>query len=233
MSQGFFVTGTDTGVGKTLASAALLRALSRRGFRTLGMKPIASGCERRGDSWHCEDTALLMGAANISVPFAEATPYAFEAAIAPHVAAARAGINLEISRVIAAFERLSKRGDYVVVEGVGGFLVPLGPSSTLADLAVALNLPVILVVGIRLGCLNHALLTVAAIAARGLPIAGWVANQIDPGMACRDANIAALQERIEAPLLGVIPSMAPPSVESAAANLDMDKLSLNKHSTKF
>lgn len=233
MSRGFFVTGTDTGVGKTLVSAVLVREFVTHGYRALGMKPIATGCESRADGWYCEDSAHLIAAANVSAPFEEVTPYAFEPPIAPHLAAAAASAIIDIARVREAFERLSARADYVVVEGVGGFLVPLGRTATLAELAVALGLPVILVVGMRLGCLNHALLTAEAVATRGLPLAGWVANRIDASMEAFTANITSLEQRLEAPLLGVLPALSPVRLEDAAACLDLKSLHQNKHSIKY
>lgn len=224
MTRGFFVTGTDTGVGKTLISTALIAELVNRGHRTLGMKPIATGCERRGDGWHCEDSAHLIAAANVPAPFEEVTPYAFEPPIAPHLAAAAVATTIDVALINDVFLRLKARADYVVVEGVGGFLVPLDHARNLADLAVALDLPVIMVVGMRLGCLNHALLTAEAVAARGLYLAGWVANCIDPSMDAFLDNVASLRERLQAPLLGVLPALSPVRLKDAAACLDLKTL---------
>lgn len=208
MKHAYFVTGTDTGVGKTLVSAALLRAFGARGWTTVGMKPVAAGCVPSEDGLRCEDVESLMAAANVAAPREWVNPYAFEPAVAPHLAAAQAGVALEIPQMVAAFHKLSEFAEVVVVEGVGGFRVPLDNHRDTADLAVALGLPVILVVGMRLGCLNHALLSAEAVRARGLDLAGWVANRIDPHMPLFEENRRALEERLECPLLGVIPPLS-------------------------
>ncbi|MES2771259.1 MAG: dethiobiotin synthase [Pseudomonadota bacterium] len=205
----WFVTGTDTEVGKTFAACALLRWLQRQGLRAVGMKPVAAGCDADGVN---EDvTRLITASAPLDAQAsADINPYLFQAAIAPHIAAREAGRCIEIEPIIAAFKRLQQRSevDALIVEGVGGFKVPLNDRSDTSDLAVALNLPLILVVGLRLGCLNHALLTQDAIAACGLTLCGWVANQIDPQMQQAEANLESLQSRIKAPLLGFIPHVA-------------------------
>lgn len=201
----WFVTGTDTEVGKTFVSCALLHAMRQRGWTTLGMKPVAAGCDAEGRN---EDVEQLIAASSVTAPRELVNPYAFRAAIAPHIAAAEEGRTIELASIVTAFEQLQDLADAVLVEGVGGFCVPLGAerdAADTADLAVALDLPVILVVGMRLGCISHALLTEQAIAARGLQLVGWVANRIDPAMSRFDENLAALQVRIAAPLLGVIP----------------------------
>jgi dethiobiotin synthetase len=199
--SGFFVTGTDTGVGKTLVACALLRAFALSGKSAVGMKPVAAGGE--GGRW--SDVDALVGASSVVAPSELVNPYAFEPAVAPHIAAALAGAKIEIEAIARAYEELSRRAEVVVVEGVGGFLVPLNERHTAADLARRLALPVVLVVGIRLGCLNHALLTDRQIALSGLRCAGWVANCIAQAMPHLDANIRALEERLGSPLLGVIP----------------------------
>ncbi len=214
--RGFFVTGTDTGVGKTLVACALLRAFARRGLRAVGMKPVAAG----GD----EDVAALAAASNVQVERSLLNPYLLRLPVAPHIAAAEDGVAIELAAIERSFAALSERADVVVVEGVGGFRVPLTDGEDSADLAVRLGLPVILVVGMRLGCLNHALLTVEAIAARALPLAGWVANAIDPQMPKRPENVAALRVRIAAPLVGEVPFLAPPDAERAAEVLDVQAL---------
>lgn len=218
----FFVTGTDTGVGKTLVSVLLLRALRSRGLRALAMKPVAAGCEWVDGEWRNEDVEALREAASFSVERALMNPYAFEPAVSPHLAAGRAGVAVDFGRVRASLAQLRAQADVVVVEGAGGWLAPLGDTTTMADLAVALDLPVVLVVGLRLGCLNHALLTAAAVAASGLPLAGWVANAIDPAMALREENIRTLRPRIAAPLLGVVPHR-PGAVPDAPA-LELEPL---------
>ncbi len=191
---GLFVTGTDTGVGKTRVAAALLRALVRHGVRAIGMKPVAAGLAV-GESV-AADVAALAAADGADVPLRDRNPYAFAPAIAPHLAARDAGSAIDLAVIAAAWARLARAADVVVVEGAGGVLVPLGPDRDMLDIAQALGLPVLLVVGVRLGCLNHALLSVAAIRARGLPLAGWIANRIDPQMARGDDNIGALAQRI-------------------------------------
>lgn len=206
MARGFFVTGTDTGVGKTLVSVALLQSYAERGLRVVGMKPVAAGCEPGQVN---EDVAMLRAASNVDAPIELINPYGFQPAIAPHLAAQLAGEPIRIPRVMECYERLARDADIVIVEGAGGWMVPLNEAETLADLAWSMGLPVILVVGMRLGCLNHALLTAEAIQNRGVGLAGWVANRIDPHMAAFDANLAALSCRISAPLLGVIPPLPP------------------------
>ncbi len=201
MAQGFFVTGTDTGVGKTLIACALLRGFAAAGRTVTGMKPVATGCERG----RCADVEALRRASTVPVEPGLANPYAFEPAIAPHLAAERAGIRIDLDRIAAAYSELARRADVVIVEGVGGLLVPLNEHQTSADLAARLGLPLILVVGMRLGCLNHALLTRRQIDASGLRCAGWVANCAFSGFAELEANIRALETRLGSPLLGVVP----------------------------
>ncbi|MBL8396862.1 MAG: dethiobiotin synthase [Candidatus Accumulibacter sp.] len=197
----WFVTGTDTEIGKTHVACALLHALRHAGQRVVAMKPIAAGTDANGLN---DDIERLLAASSLHPPRELVNPYSFAAAIAPHIAAAEEGRIIELAPIMAAFRRLQALADAVIVEGVGGFCVPLGENLDTADLATALQLPVILVVGMRLGCINHAQLTAQAIAARGLPFAGWVANRIDPTMSRFAENLAALQSRLSAPLLGVI-----------------------------
>lgn len=194
--RGVFVTGTDTGVGKTRVAAALLRGLAADGFRVVGMKPVSSGIDA-GFAVNA-DVAALVAASTVAADPADVNPYAFAPAIAPHLAAERAGVAIDLERCAAAFGRLAATADRVVVEGAGGALVPLGPRTDMLHLASRLGLPVLLVVGIRLGCINHALLSALAIRARGLALAGWVANRIDPAMAEADANVADLARRLGA-----------------------------------
>lgn len=217
-----FVTGTDTGVGKTVVACALLHALAARGVAAMPMKPIAAGAAP-GDA-HEDTLALLAAAGRSNALAAQVTPVLLREAIAPHIAAAHEGRDIELAPLVAAFERLRAGGDFMVVEGVGGFRVPLGERLDTVDLARALRLPVALVVGLRLGCLNHALLTVQAIAAAGLELAGWVANEAAPGMPARDENIAALRLRIRAPLLGFLPYMDPPDARHLGASLHLDPI---------
>lgn len=207
-SAAFFITGTDTGVGKTLVTAALLHAFAALGRQVVGMKPVAAGADREGDVWINEDVRLLRAASNVTAPAEWVNPYLFRDPIAPHIAAERKGVTIEIPRIRAALEALRGQAELVLVEGVGGFRVPLSADTDTADLAQVLDLPVILVAGMRLGCLNHVLLTMEAIQSRGLRLAGWVANRIDPDMAAYDENLAALRQRIGAPLLAELPVMA-------------------------
>jgi dethiobiotin synthetase len=216
--RGFFVTGTDTGVGKTRFAVALLEALTRAGARTAGMKPVASGCETRGGRLVNDDALALKAASSIDAPYDQVNPYAFAPAIAPHVAAARAGVSIELSRLRSCFDALALRADSVVVEGAGGWLVPLGPDTTMADLAASLRLPIVLVVGMRLGCISHALLTARAIEASGQRLAGWVANDPQPPMPERAASVAAIAERLDAPCIADLGHDEEPNLESIASH---------------
>lgn len=227
-SRSVFVTGTDTEIGKTLVSSALLHAFGAQGSRTAAMKPIAAGAVWQSGNLINEDVERLAAAANVSVPIALSTPYLFEEPIAPHLAAAASGVRIDIANIVTCYRKISGLADRVVVEGVGGFRVPINDTHDTADLAVALGLPVVLVVGLKLGCLNHALLTAHAIVARGLKLAGWVANQVDPQMRYRDANIETLQSRLaqqyRAPLLGIIPFLPTPSAQAAVVHLKIAHL---------
>lgn len=216
----YFVTGTDTEIGKTLISGALLHALATAGVRAAGMKPVAAGLEWRDGAWRNEDVDRIAAAANVGLPQQLATPYLLREPAAPHIAAALEGARIEIARIRQCYEEVAALADAVVVEGVGGFCVPLSERENTADLAQQLGLPVIMVVGLRLGCINHACLTAEAIAARGLKLAGWVANLVDPHMRHVDANVQALQQRLPAPLLGRVPRLPVPAAEAAAACLD-------------
>ncbi len=202
---GWFITGTDTGVGKTCFAVALVNALKATGARVAAMKPVASGCERTQAGLRNTDALQLLQAVGINQDYASINPYAFPEPIAPHLAARLQGNEIALEPIVSRAQYLYDHNEYLVVEGVGGWQVPLNETDTVADLAVKLQLPVILVVGMRLGCLNHALLTVAAIMACKLDLYGWVANALDPEMLQLEANIESLQERITAPLLASIP----------------------------
>jgi len=223
-----FVTGTDTEVGKTLVSAALLHGFAALGLRAAAMKPIAAGAFERDGEWHNEDADQLDAAANVALPPSIRTPFMLKEAAAPHIAAARENVSLDIARIVEAHHFAVKQADVVVVEGVGGFRVPLTDVHDTADLAFALNLPVVLVVGMRLGCISHALLSAEAIAARGLHLVGWVANQIDPAMLFPAENIEAIRLRLDsqynAPLLGTIPRLTPPEARVATTYIDTSVL---------
>jgi len=220
----WFVTGTDTEIGKTLVSSALLYGLRQAGVKAAGMKPIAAGAVMQEGVLHNDDAVQLAAQASVALPQSLATPYLLRAAIAPHAAAALENIEIDVQHVQTCFERITTLAQAVVVEGVGGFRVPLSAKADTADLAQQLGLPVILVVGLRLGCLNHALLTAEAIAARGLTLTAWVCNVVDPDMAHADASIAALTAMLPAPLLGVVPRLATPGAATAAACLDFSRL---------
>jgi dethiobiotin synthetase len=228
MARGFFVTGTDTGVGKTLASAALLRAFAASGLRSVGMKPIVAGAVERGGERIYEDVDALRAASNVAAPAELINQYAFADPIAPHIAAEREGARIELRAIERAYAKLSGLADVVIVEGVGGFKVPLGPREDTSDLARALGLPVILVVRMRLGCLNHALLTQDVIRSAGLMLAGWIANRVEPQMLMFRDNLTSLEARIDAPLLGVIAHMLKPDAAETARCLDLAPLGLEK-----
>lgn len=204
-----FVTGTDTGVGKTQVSCALLRQLGAEGYRVVGMKPVASGATRHTGVLRNDDALQLMAAANVAAPYEWVNPYCFEPAIAPHIAADQSKRPISIETIAHAYQQLAKQADVVVVEGVGGWEVPVNATQTMADVALHLQLQVVLVVGMRLGCLNHALLTAQSIAARGVRFAGWIANVLDANMPALAANIETLKTRISAPMLGVMPFVTP------------------------
>lgn len=216
MTIGYFVTGTDTEVGKTLISCALLLHLRKRHARVVGMKPVAAGTVATPEGEDNEDAQALRACGSIRVPRALDNPYCLPLPLSPHLAARAAGQRIELPLLVQRYHELAAQADAVVVEGAGGFLVPLNERDTGADLAQALALPVVLVVGLRLGCLNHALLTAEVIAARGLTLAGWVANRIDPQMQSQDDNIATLRERLGAPLWADVPRMSTPKPDQVA-----------------
>ena len=205
MRRGLFVTGTDTGIGKTTVCLGLMRALQSRGEIVAAMKPVASGCESTSSGLISDDARRLQARSSIVVSYDQVNPYAFEPPVAPHLAAAAGGVGIQIGVIERAFRRLAAGADWVIVEGVGGWLVPINERQTMGDVAHALGLPVIIVVGIRLGCINHALLTAGAIRASGLQLAGWIANRVDPDCRLPDQIITALGERLPAPLLADVP----------------------------
>lgn len=223
-AAGLFVAGTDTGVGKTLVSEALLRGFADRGLRVTGMKPVAAGARKLGGHWRCDDVECLVRASNVMADRCDVNPYCFAPPVAPHIAAAGEGVRMRLDVIRRSYRRLSAQADVVVVEGAGGWLVPLNRRQTLADIAADLRLPVVLVVGLRLGCLNHALLTAAMIESKGLTLAGWIANRIQPRMPFVAENIAALRERIDAPLLGVVGYQRTPDARRAGRHLDISTL---------
>ena len=220
MSAGFFVTGTDTGVGKTLVACALLERFRSAGKAAVGMKPVAAG--RENGRW--VDVEALCQASGVHAPNGAVNPYAFEPAIAPHIAAERAGAKIDLQKILGAFDALGRLAEVVIVEGAGGFLVPLNARETTADLVRVLRTPVVVVVAMRLGCLNHALLTRAAVLAAGVPCAGWVANCATEVMPELEGNVSALAERLQWPLLGKIPYKPGLTPRDAAQFLDVQRL---------
>jgi dethiobiotin synthetase len=224
--SGFFLTGTDTGCGKTEISLGLMAALQARGITTLGMKPVASGCERGPDGLRNGDASRLLAQGSSMAPYGLVNPYAFEPPIAPHIAAGEAGVDIQLTTIKRAYQTLAHEANLVVVEGVGGWRVPLGSSLFVSDIPKALGLPVLVVVGLKLGCINHTLLTVESIRATGAVLAGWVANEIDPGMLARDANLATLAALIEAPCLGVVPWVEGQGPDDVAGYLNPELIDL-------
>ncbi|MEH6586951.1 MAG: dethiobiotin synthase [Halioglobus sp.] len=222
MSKTYFVTGTDTEVGKTAVSCALLQAAADQGMSTAAVKPVAAGCDERG---HNEDALQLMASMTAELDYAQVNPVALEPAIAPHLAAAQAGKNIQASRLAGLCRGVMMSGaDFVLIEGAGGWRVPISSRETLADLAKQLQVGVILVVGMRLGCINHALLTAEAVRRDGLRLAGWVANEPGERMTCYAENLDTLQRLLPAPFLGEVPNIAPWDPSIAAKSLTLKYL---------
>jgi len=217
----YFITGTDTGVGKTLVSCALMHAFAASGKRVAGFKPVAAGCD---DDEHNEDAKRLRALSSVQATYGQINPYCLPHPIAPHLAARHAGVRIDFKRIMASYRELAGQTDEVIVEGAGGFCVPLNEKQDSADLAKEIDLPVILVVGMRLGCINHALLTMRAIAEYQLECAGWVANVLDADMPSLQENIDSLRERIAAPLLGVVPYQMQPDAGMTASHLNLELL---------
>ncbi|EKT4466312.1 dethiobiotin synthase [Pseudomonas putida] len=225
MGQAYFIAGTDTDVGKTTIAAGLLHAALSQGLSTLGAKPVASGCTVTAKGLRNADALALIDQSSVKLPYEQVNPFAFEPAIAPHVAAREAGVSLQVSTLLAAMRHVLDQGaDFTLVEGAGGWRVPLSGHANLSDLAIALKLPVILVVGVRLGCINHALLSAEAIARDGLQLAGWVANIVDPRTSRLEENLASLAERLPAPCLGRVPRLKQATAEAVAEHLQLDLL---------
>ena len=220
MIRSVFITGTDTGIGKTTCSAALLVALRRSSLRAIGMKPVASGCRQTACGLRNDDAELLLAHSETGIDYALVNPYAFAAPIAPSIAAADADIVIDVDILRTAFATLSRRSDVIVVEGVGGWAAPLSATLMQADLVRELHLPVILVVGLRLGCINHAVLSARAIVADGCELLGWIANTIDPQMLRIEENLATLKRLLPAPCLGLLPTQNPADPIAFASELD-------------
>lgn len=208
-ARGLFVTGTDTGVGKTAIAVALVRGLVAQGLRVAVMKPIASGSEHTPEGLRNDDALKLIGASNVAAAYESVNPYCFEPPISPHIAANEAGVDVDLGQIARKFISLAASADFIVVEGAGGWLAPITDRETMADLAATLALPILLVVGLRLGCINHASLTKHAIESRGLRFAGWIANGIDPVLARRAENLEALERALAQPPLAVVPHLSP------------------------
>lgn len=225
MSYRYFITGTDTEIGKTTVAAGLLHAARARGMSTAAVKPIAAGCVRTADGLRNDDALTLQAECAPPLDYQRLNPVALEPAIAPHIAAVEAGMEVTARQLATACRNVFEdNADITLVEGAGGWRVPLNAGETLADVAIELGEQVILVVGLRLGCINHALLTLEAIAADGLHLAGWVANQIDPQMDRQQPNLDTLKKLIPAPLLGVVPQLNPLTIEQVASHLELDAL---------
>jgi dethiobiotin synthetase len=221
MANAYFVTGTDTDVGKTVIAAGLLAAANAKGFSTAAIKPVAAGCERTPEGLRNADALLLQRTMSLQLPYEQINPIAFEPAIAPHIAAQQAGIKLSASRLAGICRGvLLQRADLTLIEGAGGWRVPLSERELLSRLPAELGVPVIMVVGMRLGCINHALLTAEAIVRDGRHLAGWVANQCGPTMSCYDENVATLKQFLRAPCLGEVPYLDAATPENAAVYLN-------------
>ena len=220
----YFITGTDTEIGKTFITSALLRAFAQQGWSTLGMKPIASGAEEIDGVLHNEDVDSLVAASSVKAPQEIVVPYLMRTPAAPHIVAAMENVKMDVQQIASCYQQAQQLADVVLVEGVGGFCVPLDDETSTVDLAQRLALPVILVVGMRLGCINHALLTAQAINASGLRLAGWVANTVDTDMKFFEENVQTLKQRLDAPCLAVMPRLAINEIEQASQYLDLNLL---------
>nr|WP_315473177.1 dethiobiotin synthase [uncultured Undibacterium sp.] len=220
----YFITGTDTEIGKTFTTSALLRAFAKQGNSTLGLKPIASGAEENDGVLHNEDVDSLVAASSVKAPQEIVVPYLMRTPAAPHIVAAVENVKMDVQHIASCYQQAQQLADVVLVEGVGGFCVPLDDETSTVDLAQRLALPVILVVGMRLGCINHALLTAQAIKASGLRLAGWVANTVDTDMKFFEENVRALKKRLDAPCLAVMPRLAVNEIEQASQYLDLNLL---------
>ncbi|MEE9330813.1 MAG: dethiobiotin synthase [Methylophilaceae bacterium] len=196
MTQAYFITGTDTDVGKTHVACQLIQQYVEQDLKVIGMKPVAAGCELVDGEWVNEDVQKLTAASNVDAPKELVNPYCFKEYIAPHLAAEKAGVEIQVEKIKQAYDQLTTMADIVIVEGAGGLLVPLNSQSSLADLAEVLAIPVVLVVGMRLGCINHSLLTVEVIKARGLTLHGWVANHVDPDMQLLQENMQTITAQL-------------------------------------
>ncbi len=226
-ARAYFITGTDTGCGKTLVTSALLTHVKAKGHSCLALKPVATGARLTPEGLRNDDALQLQQLSSVRLPYQDINPYVYAPAVSPHLAAAETRQQIDLSVIVDNFSRLRNRAQFIFVEGVGGWYAPLTTSDTVADLAEHLGLPVILVVGLRLGCLNHALLSYRAIKQCALPVAGWVANSIDPAMEHRQQNIDTLQRLIDAPLLATLTYQTPPDLEQMAQRFNL-RLATNR-----
>ncbi len=228
MAQAFFITGTDTDAGKTSVAAGLLCAAKQQGCSTLAMKPVASGCDMSAEGLRNSDALALIAQSTVQLPYTQINPYAFAPAIAPHIAAQEAGVELSVADLYRTAQViLQQQADFTLIEGAGGWRVPISNAEFLSDFAIALQLPVILVVGVKLGCINHALLTAQAIINDGLELAGWVANVVDPSCARLAENLATLQQLMPAPCLAEVPHLTSASAEHVAEYVKQAQQSLS------
>ena len=225
MGGGFFVTGTDTGTGKTLVASGLVRVLAARGEKVVGLKPVASGAEPTADGLRNADALALAAESSVSLPYGLTNPWCFEPSVAPHLAAAAAGAAIALDQLVDWYGRASAHARVAIVEGAGGWRVPLHPEGFLSDLPERLGLGVILVVGLRLGCLNHARLTYESVTRAGrCRFVGWIGNQVDPTFGPLEANLATLEQLLGGPALARVPTLATPTAESAARWLNEPRL---------
>ncbi len=220
--KGIFITGTDTGVGKTLVARAIVHVMRKQYDKVGVMKPVASGAVFQNGLLQNEDAVQLQKACNVPLPYALINPYCFSPAIAPHIAADLEGVAVDIKHIQTCYANIAQQVDVVVVEGAGGWLAPLNSTDTIESLAQALAIPVVLVIGLRLGCLNHALLTINAMYRSGVSVLGWIGNSIDPDFQYRDKNISALKQRIAAPCLGLLPFSENPDIAVLAPHLQIN-----------
>lgn len=220
-----FVTGTDTEIGKTVVAAGLVRAAANAGKRVVGVKPVAAGCEHVNGRLENDDALQLMRASNVALDYETVNPIALEPAIAPHIAAAQVGVSISAGVLKTHYERnIPNEVELTIYEGAGGWFVPLNDYETFQDFALAMHLDVVLVVGMKLGCINHALLTVKTVQTCGLVVAGWVANFAQPNMTVAEENLQTLMDRIDAPLVGVVPHLRKPNADSVAKHLNVQAL---------
>jgi dethiobiotin synthetase len=224
MTQGYFITGTDTNIGKSTVTASLLYGATKRGLQVAGMKPVATGCMESNDGLRNEDAELMMQYSNVDLAYELVNPYAFEPPVSPHLAAKRQNEEIQISTIMDAYHKICEQSDWIIVEGVGGWMVPINETEFVEDIAKAMQLPLLFVIGTRLGCINHSLLAMERIQASGLTVAGWIANIMDRNINFLPEVIDTLRLRIDAPLVGIIPPYRILNLERISEHLSMDRL---------